>query len=238
MRLLVLLFIAIPFLNFAQNDAALKHYGEAVKLFYQDDYSASIPLFDKAIAADGSFQFAYYTRGLAHEELKNYDSAIKDFSKVLSIDSAYVDGYVHRYNCYLKTADYSLAIEDLTKLIAFNPEVSDPYKNLGLCYYYTRQYALADEAYSFYLESNPKDESTWFQKGLSNFYYADYEQGIKDFTEVYSLNENYTTALEWRGRCYQKANYVAKACADWGLAEEKGLESAKTYSKKYCLTDY
>ena len=93
---------------------------------------------------------------------------------------------------------------------------------------------MAEESYSKYLSSNPKDVEAWFQKGLSNYYYADYEKAIGDFSEVFLLNENYTSALEWRGICHQKANLIRKACKDWQLAVDKGLSSSQEYIDRYC----
>lgn len=235
MKQVILLFLTLPLLSLAQNEKALEHYGNAVQLFYQEDFASSIEYFDLAIEADANFQFAYFNRGLALEEIKKYEEAIEDFSVVITKDSQYVDAYVHRSDCLLKLGRYEEAIQDLYRLISFNPNVTEPYKKLGLCYYYVRKYALANEAYTVYLSGFPDDEGAWFQKGMSNYYHADYEQAIKDFSEVYALNENYVTALEWRGRCFQKANYIRKACLDWGLAIEKGLESAKAYKKKYCV---
>lgn len=235
MKRVIFLFLSIPLLCFTQNEKALEHYGNAVQLFYQNAFESSIEYFDKAIEADANFQFAYFNRGMAYKEIKNFKKAIEDFSLVIKKDSQYVDAYVHRSDCYLKVGLYVEAIEDLNRLISFNPNIGEPYKKLGLCYYYTRKYDLANNAYVTYLNSFPDDEGAWFQKGMSNYYYADYEQGILDFSKVYKLNENYITALEWRGRCFQKANYIRNACLDWNLAIEKGLESAENYKKRYCV---
>ena len=72
---------------------------------------------------------------------------------------------------------------------------------------------------------------------MSNYYYADYDGGIKDFTKVLELNKDYVTALEWRGKCHQKANYINKACEDWELAMSKGLSSSKELFNKFCESE-
>ena len=151
------------------------------------------------------------------------------------MDSQYVDAFQNRSQCNIKLARYDEAIRDLYHLISFNPKVSVPYKDLGLCYYDKRKYALANESYTVYLEGYPEDEAAWYQKGLSSFYHADYEEAIQDFTRVYELNENYVIAVEWRGKCFQKSNYLKKACLDWTLAIDKGLESSKILKKENCI---
>ncbi|MCB0509470.1 MAG: tetratricopeptide repeat protein, partial [Bacteroidetes bacterium] len=126
---------------------------------------------------------------------------------------------------------------DLQVLISSNSNVRAPYKTLGLCYYYQRSYPLANEAYAFYLEENDKDYEAWFQKGLCNFYYADFENAIKEFSQVLQINPNYISALDWRAQAYQKANYIKNACKDWKEAVELGYSSSQEFLDKYCFEE-
>ena len=91
-----------------------------------------------------------------------------------------------------------------------------------------------EEAYGIYLEGNESDLEAWFQKGLCSYYYADYETAITDFSAVLDLDNMYSTAIEWRGKSYQKGNYIEKACSDWSLSKEQGLRSTQEYLDKYC----
>ncbi len=236
MRILLAFLLISPIFLQAQSQKALDLYGEGVKNFYSEDYEQAIKFFSESIQLEEDFQIALFNRGQALMQLKSYSKAIEDFNHVIGLDSNYVDAYKELSTCLIKTNKFKEAISQLHKMIAFNPNVVSPYKQLGLCYYYTRKYQLAEDANTVYLNGNgnENDLKAWFQKGLSNFYYADYQTAIKDFTAVYELNNQYTTALEWRGRCYQKANYINKACADWELAIEKGLKSSEDYLQKYC----
>lgn len=237
MKSLFVAFLVLPFVVFAQQDdekKAFELYGEGIKYFYSNDFENALVKFNEAIALKQDFQYAYYNRGLSQYKLKNYTEAATDLSVVLKLDSNNIDAYKNRGLAYMKINEYDNALSDFQHLIAFNPSVLEPYKYLGLCYYYKRKYKLANEAFSIYLESYFDDTEVWFQKGLSNYYYADFDVAIKDFTEVLNLNANYITALEWRGKAYQKANLIKKACEDWNTAVSKNLESSKALLQQYC----
>ena len=233
-KILFLLFFAPILLN-AQSEKALELYGEGVKKFYKEEYKPALEFFDQSLAIDANFQIAAMNRGQTHMKLGQLDDAIIDFNTVLGLDSNYVDAYKELAICYIKTHQYSKAIADLYLLIAFNPNIKVPYKQLGLCYYYTRKYKLAEEAYGIYLDGNESDIEAWFQKGLCSYYYADYETAITDFSAVLDLDNMYSTAIEWRGKSYQKGNYIEKACLDWALSKEQGLKSSQDYLDKYCI---
>ena len=232
-KLLFLLFF-VPVLLNAQSERALKLYGEGVKQFYNEEYVLALEFFNQSLALDTNFQIAAMNRGQTLMKLGLLYDAIMDFNTVIGLDSNYVDAYKELVICYINTHQYSEAIANLYLLIAFNPNIKAPYKQLGLCYYYTRKYELAEEAYGIYLEGNESDLEAWFQKGLCSYYYADYETAITDFSAVLDLDNMYSTAIEWRGKSYQKGNYIEKACSDWSLSKEQGLRSTQDYLDKYC----
>ncbi len=233
-KILFLLFFA-PILLKAQSEKALELYGEGVKKFYNEEYEPALEFFNQSLALDPNFQIAAMNRGQTHMKLGKLDDAIIDFNTVLGLDSNYVDAYKELAICYINTNQYIKAIADLYLLIAFNPNIKAPFKQLGLCYYYTRKYKLAEEAYGIYLDGNESDIEAWFQKGLCSYYYADYETAITDFSAVLDLDNMYSTAIEWRGKSYQKGNYIEKACSDWSLSKEQGLKTSQDYLDKYCI---
>ncbi len=235
MKKVLFLLLFVPILLNAQSEKALELYGEGVKKFYNEEYKLALEFFNQSLALDANFQIAAMNRGQTHMKLEQFDEAIIDFNTVLGLDSNYVDAYKELAACYINTHQYSKAIADLYLLIAFNPNIKAPYKQLGLCYYYTRKYKLAEVAYGIYLDGNESDIEAWFQKGLCSYYYADYETAITDFSAVLDLDNMYSTAIEWRGKSYQKGNYIEKACLDWILSKEQGLKSSQEYLDKYCI---
>lgn len=94
--------------------------------YARGNYAASLPLYDKAIAAgdvpgNRALNAYYYNRGLAFFQLRKFEEAAQSFSK--SIERYARDAMPHMFlgRCYSELGKPNEAIEELERSIALEP---------------------------------------------------------------------------------------------------------------------
>ena len=98
----------------------------------QKDYKGAIQMFDKAIALNPDFPYAYSNRGFAKLQLGDMKGAYQDVKKSLLMDNKNSYAYKNLALIYLKDGKKSDACYNLKKAIelGYTEEYDDDAKNL------------------------------------------------------------------------------------------------------------
>lgn len=120
--------------SLSSNTDAMEFYNKGTVEARNENYEKAIEYYNKAIALDSKFAFAYDNLGISYRKLNQYDKAIEAYEKSLKIDP---NGQMPLQNiaiAYIYKKDYKNAVksyEKLAKLDKSNPEV---YYGLGNIY--------------------------------------------------------------------------------------------------------
>lgn len=110
--LLLLLCLSID----AVGQNASDYLKAAISATEQKNYKQAIAYCDLAVAANSTYNAAYFHRGYNKFKMKDYAGAIVDFSVCISLNGDYLEAYLYRGLCNQKaghnlaaTRDYNLA---------------------------------------------------------------------------------------------------------------------------------
>jgi tetratricopeptide (TPR) repeat protein len=130
-----------------------------------------------------------------------------------------------------KTGDLESAIKCFTEALLLDPVYVNAYSSRGNVYskmgeQFT-EYALAD--FNMALLLDPKHENTLFNRGLLFFKKGQYEEAIRNFTDVINVNSEASDAYLGRGNCYKYMKYFDLAIEDYN----KAIEINQCYAEAY-----
>ena len=81
----------------------------------QQQYSAAVPFYHRAIQLDPNFAWAYNGRGWAYCEMKDHDKAISDFNGAIRLDPKFARTYYNRGITYQSQGKLDEARADFAK---------------------------------------------------------------------------------------------------------------------------
>ena len=141
------------------NEAAIRHYTEAIKLklnlfgvynsrglAYADNgrYDLAIQDYDTAIYLNPEYAEAYNSRGLAHADNGRYDLAIQDYDTAIDLNPEYAEAYNSRGNFYSLNDEHARAIQDYKTAIDLNDEYAEAYANRGIVFLHLKEWGMAE----------------------------------------------------------------------------------------------
>lgn len=112
-------------LPIGNDEQVMKYYNNSIKkAFYSEDWEKLEKLSLDAIKRYPDFELAYFSKGLAKDELGDYKEAIESYTYAMSIATPdkLVDLYQNRGLAYLHDKQYDKAIADYDKALKLNPD--------------------------------------------------------------------------------------------------------------------
>ena len=106
---------------------AADHRLEGAEKLSNGDYNGAIKAYNKAIALDPKYAYAYIARGFAKANLKQYFAAIADYDKAIALDPKDAAAYMNRGVAKADLKQYFDAIADYDKAIALDPKYALAY---------------------------------------------------------------------------------------------------------------
>jgi len=251
LQLSLLLSISILFttnsLN-AQNAECIKAYNAAVEKVKVKDYEGAVVEYGKAIAADPTYDKAYYNRGTANLRLKNYDAAANDFTKTVSITPEYAKAHYYQGYVKMKQKNYKDALVNFSKAIKHDPEIYDAYYYRGYIQMQDKNLEKAIEDFNEAAKLDPDNSKTHYNSGVFHYQLKNYIDAANSFTLAYDLNADYPKALYYRGMSFSKLEKYDKAIPDFTTYIEadptvegyynRGLNHSKMDNADAAITDF
>lgn len=175
------------------NSKATKEYNKGIKFFDAKNFKESLPYFEKAVAIDSMFAFAWDNIGVCNRQMGNYDAAIVAYRKSLALDP---EGITPLYNLpvvYRLKKDFENAIIEYKKIIKIYPNDPETFYGLGQIYSEDKidlESALDNfcKAYTIYIANNSPYRSD-AEKNISYLYARFKKEGKeKKFDEILKNN--------------------------------------------------
>jgi tetratricopeptide (TPR) repeat protein len=109
----------------ADNNNYMAYTGKGITLCFKGQYSAGMPLIQKAIDLKPDYAYSYYSMAMAYKLQKDYDNSLIYFNKSLTYDPKDTWSYYGIATIYADRKDINTSLDYLKKAIALDPAVKD-----------------------------------------------------------------------------------------------------------------
>ena len=192
----------------------------------EDNLSAALNDYNKAIALDPANFEAYINRGVIYFKTNQFEAAVQDYDLAATIKQDIPKLYLNRGTCLLKLNAYQKALSDFEKVYQAEPTNASAMSSAGLCLYNLHRYQEALALYNKAMALDPDDFETLKNRGNTKAYLKDLKGSIEDYTTILLSNPNDANALSNRGNSYYQLKQLDLACQDWQLAAKLGNTNA------------
>jgi tetratricopeptide (TPR) repeat protein/V8-like Glu-specific endopeptidase len=199
----------------------------------------AIQEFSRAIQLNPRYQYAYFVRAIAYEQIQEFQQSLADYNQSIIINPKYYIAYHNRAILKVdKLNDIQGALADYNQTIIINPEFSDAY--------YNRAILKADKLNDIQGALADYDQAILFTIGFSNAYHNranlkaynlnDIQGALADYNQAISFNP--TDSDAYYGRANLKAynlNDIQGALADYNQAIIINPKFSEAYSARGVL---
>jgi len=120
------------------------------------DYPGAIQSFTKAIALRPNFAPAYYSRGVAHQNLEDNEVAVQNYSEAIRLAPDMALAYAARGVCLVRLHRDPDAMIDFQRALEMKPDLAFALNGRGGVYFRRKQYRMALADYDAAVKSNPR----------------------------------------------------------------------------------
>tara|TARA_R100001015_G_C4633038_1_gene197431 strand:+ start:3146 stop:4030 length:885 start_codon:yes stop_codon:yes gene_type:complete len=201
----------------------------------QERYQEAIQDYNKAEKLSDTVADLYFKRGAAKIFIGEFKSAIKDFNHSEQLEPNNAQLYYYRGFCQSELERYNAAIEDYDKCIELDPDNGAAYYNRGAAISELGDFKGGLKDFETALEKDPNLNNGRINIALSKLGMENYEEAIKDLTEVINKrDENLARAYFYRGEAQYEMGDKDAACADWRRASNLDHANATRNVNDFC----
>ena len=194
--LITLILAAAP--SLAEEKTARDYLWEGAAHSADGQHFDAIQDYNKAIALNPDYDFAYVFRGSAKYELGQHVDAIQDLDKAIALDPDDAPAYNNRGNAQVSLGRYQAAITDFNEAIRLNPKYASAYSNRGNTKNSLGRYEAAITDYDKAIALDPEYTAAYSNRGSAKINLGRYEAAITDFDKAIELDPEYTQAYHNR----------------------------------------
>jgi len=175
-------------------------YNTGVEKFKQKDFQGALQSFSKAIELDPVFTNAFFERAKTYKKLLQLEQAIKDYSKVITlINSAYDKKMQKEHpNSYSGGG----AQINFTAVAETDPLYINAYNNRAVVYIELKKWREANDDIFIVLTIDKNNLHGLLEQGWVLQKQNYWNDAIKVYTQVLSLDSTHLDAYYQRGSCY------------------------------------
>jgi Tfp pilus assembly protein PilF len=134
-------------------DKAIRRGQEQMK---SKDYRAAIQSFTEAVALRPSFAPAYYSLGVAQQNLEYNEAAIQNYSAAIRLAPEMAHAYAERGVCLVRLRRDAEAFNDFERALWLRPKLAIALNGRGGVYFRRKQYRQALADYDAAIKNNPR----------------------------------------------------------------------------------
>ncbi len=184
-----------------------------------------------------------YNQAKAEYEIENYELSLKGFKTAHALNPNNSDYIFGIATSHYGLENYDSAAHFIEIAIGLAPRQADYHYRAGNIYFHQENYFNAFKNYTKAINYQGRDEvvidvaNCQFNRGVSALYSRLYEEAIKDFTDVLSIQTTNINAIHMRGVAYLRLNQKEAACTNFASANNLGHPNSKRYLDKHCQDD-
>jgi tetratricopeptide (TPR) repeat protein len=126
--------------SYSDNKKALEFYKEGERYFNREEYESALIQFNKAVAKDPKFAFAWDNMGICYRRLNRFNEAIRCYEKSLELDPKGSVPLGSMATAYELQKNFKKAAEYQMKLVEYYPDDPEGYYGAGRVLYADGQY--------------------------------------------------------------------------------------------------
>jgi tetratricopeptide (TPR) repeat protein len=143
--------------SYSEDPKAVGFYTKGVEESKKENFKKAIDYFEKAVAIDPQFAFAWDNMGLCYRKMENYDKALESYKKSLEIDPKGLMPLQNIAIVYQYKKEYQLAIEAYEKITEIDKNNPEIYYGIGQIFAlqlldYEKGLSNMCKAYNLYIE--------------------------------------------------------------------------------------
>lgn len=151
----------------------------------------ALSAFNKAIAINPNYAYAYYNRSLVYSNTKKLKFAQKDIDKALQLDSQFAKAYIAKGSILHQSKNYSKAEEMFDKGIALSPKDANGYYNRALLHKSNKKNKFAMNDLDKSIHIMPDFADAYNSRGLLHKSMGNYRGAVEDFKIAAKLSPYY-----------------------------------------------
>jgi tetratricopeptide (TPR) repeat protein len=185
-----------------------------VLLYDENDDTAALDHFNKAVQYRSTMAFCFYNRGLVLNRLKKYPEAIADFDIAIAKKSDYYEAFHHRGNAKYYQGKFDEALENYNKTLSLNPNFAKSYTNRGLVFYQKQQYQKAAQDLERSTQLETPSSLTYSNLGASYAALGQNQKALEAYSQAIQINPNDANAYGNRAVLYRTLGQIKEAQQD------------------------
>ncbi len=201
-----------------------------LKTEIKEKFPEAIEAFNKAIALEPEYLYAFLGRGSVYDEMEKYEDAVNDYKFILEKDESWALGLVRIAWCYYymekKEKNLEIAMEYFTKSYSLHDEFYlSSLSGLGMTSWYLRKYNDAVKYLTEYLSLEEEWEFGWEALGESYYFLGKYSKALESYKKSLEINPDNFTVYVRRAEVHLSKNKMDLAAADYEKAVKNGKET-------------
>jgi len=201
----------VAFTKAAQCDPEYSRSHNNLGIIYAElgKFPEAIEAYKNAILIDPGNALHYCNLGGAYADAGKAEIALEAYLAAIQVDPNYYFGYFTLGTYYQSHSKHALALENFKKSIELKPNFAQGYVNIGMmyhnlsktkplswrkrdqlvCFDCSAKVAQALAAFTMALELDPQCESAYYQLGIMYKEMVHYDEAIRAFKKLLSLND-------------------------------------------------
>lgn len=156
----------------------------------QENYTASLDEYQKAIELKPGFAKAHYNQGRAYYFLNDLDRAKAKFLDTLRVQPNYAEAHYNLGLVYKDEGDLQVAVESFRKATQYDRRHSNAYAQIGEIAIARQDYNQAEQALGKAVALNPMHESATFNLALTYTFLKNPDYAVNAYKGVLHMNPN------------------------------------------------
>ena len=163
----------------------------------QNNPSAALNAYKRALDADPSNPNRWLTVGIAYRKIGRTASAIEHFQKAVELQPDLPVPYMNLGAAYSDMGQFDKAIEYTRKAIALQPDLAKAHMNLGAVYWKTGEHEKTIEALEDATALRPRHATTIVNLGVIYKSQGKYSLAVENFTKALQLQKGRGNATSY-----------------------------------------
>jgi Flp pilus assembly protein TadD len=144
------------------------------------DYRAAIQSFTEAIALRPNYAPAYYSLGVAQQNLESNEAAIQNYSAAIRLAPEMAHAYAERGVCLVRLRRDADAFNDFQRALWLKPKLAIALNGRGGVYFRRKQYRQALADYDAAIRNNPRLAQAYLNRALAREAAGDFRGAAAD----------------------------------------------------------
>jgi tetratricopeptide (TPR) repeat protein len=156
---------------------------------------SAIQQFSKAIQLNPKYEYAYFVRAIAYEQIKEFQKSLTDYNQAILLNPKGFSAYNNRANLKYELNDIQGALTDYNQAILLNPVSEGYYNRANLKYKKLNDIQGALTDYNQAILLNPKFSTAYYSRANLKYEKLNDTQGaLADYDQAILLNPKYSEA--------------------------------------------